>query len=99
MSLTPNAISSNASSSALGGTVTPKTASATATAAANSASSIQSEFLSLLSQELQNQDPTSPVDSTAMVGQMISLNQLNQLVDINQTLSQGSATTSTTATP
>jgi hypothetical protein len=31
-------------------------------------------FLSLLAQELQNQDPTAPVDPTAMVGQMISLN-------------------------
>jgi flagellar basal-body rod modification protein FlgD len=28
-----------------------------------------------LATELQNQDPTAPVDSTAMVGQMISLNQ------------------------
>jgi flagellar basal-body rod modification protein FlgD len=37
-----------------------------------------------LAQELQNQDPTAPVDSTAMVGQMISLNQLDQLISINQ---------------
>jgi flagellar basal-body rod modification protein FlgD len=49
-------------------------------------------FLSLLAQELQNQDPTAPVDPTAMVGQMISLNQLEQLIGINQTLSQDSAT-------
>ena len=52
------------------------------------ASNIGSTFLTLLSQELQNQDPTNPVDSTAMVGQMISLNQLDQLISINQTLSQ-----------
>lgn len=49
-------------------------------------------FLNLLVKELQNQDPTSPMDSTAMVGQMISLNSLDQLISINQTLS--SATTS-----
>jgi flagellar basal-body rod modification protein FlgD len=53
-----------------------------------------STFLSLLAQELQNQDPTAPVDATAMVGQMISLNQLQQLIDINQSLT--SSTTSTT---
>jgi flagellar basal-body rod modification protein FlgD len=45
-----------------------------------------------LAQELQNQDPTAPVDPTAMVGQMISLNQLEQLISINQGIT--SATTS-----
>ncbi len=49
-------------------------------------------FLNLLVKELQNQDPTAPMDSTAMVGQMISLNQLDQLISINQVL--GSATSS-----
>ena len=44
-------------------------------------------FLNLLVKELQNQDPTAPMDSTAMVGQMISLNQLDQLISINQVLS------------
>ncbi len=48
-------------------------------------------FLNLLVQELQNQDPSAPMDSTAMVGQMISLNQLDQLVSINQAV--GGATT------
>lgn len=46
--------------------------------------SIESTFLTLLVQELQNQDPTAPMDSTQMVGQMISLNQLDQLASINQ---------------
>lgn len=51
---------------------------------------IGATFLKLLTQELQNQDPTNPVDSTAMVGQMISLNQLDQLISINQILSKNS---------
>jgi len=51
-----------------------------------SASSLQDTFLNLLVTELQNQDPTSPVDPTEMVGQMVSLNQLDQLMSINQTL-------------
>jgi flagellar basal-body rod modification protein FlgD len=65
------------------------------TAASSTATSLGSTFLNLLSTELQNQDPTAPVDSTAMVGQMISLNQLDQLISINQTLtaSPGTATT------
>lgn len=43
-------------------------------------------FLNLLVKELQHQDPSAPMDSTAMVGQMISLNQLDQLISINQLL-------------
>jgi flagellar basal-body rod modification protein FlgD len=62
------------------------------------ASSIGTTFLTLLSQELQNQDPTAPMDSTAMVGQMISLNQLDQLISINQILSNVSGSSSTTGT-
>jgi flagellar basal-body rod modification protein FlgD len=68
---------------------TPTTTSST------SASGLGSTFLSLLATELQNQDPTAPVDSTAMVGQMISLNQLDQLISINQTVT-GSTGTGTT---
>lgn len=49
-------------------------------------------FLNLLVKELQNQDPSAPMDSTAMVGQMISLNQLDQLVSINQAVG-GTTTT------
>jgi flagellar basal-body rod modification protein FlgD len=58
----------------------------------STASGVGSTFLNLLATELQNQDPTAPVDSTAMVGQMISLNQLDQLISINQSLT-GSTTT------
>ena len=57
---------------------------ASSTSADSSLQSIESTFLTLLVQELQNQDPTAPMDSTQMVGQMISLNQLDQLASINQ---------------
>ena len=56
--------SSNSSSGALG----------------TSATSLQDTFLNLLVTELQNQDPTAPVDPTQMVGQLVSLNQLDQLI-------------------
>src|SRR5271165_3758993 len=52
-----------------------------------SANSAEQTFISLLVTELQSQDPTSPMDPTTMVGQMFQMNQLQQLIDINQTLS------------
>lgn len=60
-----------------------------------SATSLEDTFLNLLVTELQNQDPTQPVDPTEMVGQMISLNQLDQLIAINQDL--GGLSTSSNA--
>jgi len=70
------------------------TSNTTSTATSSATTNIGSTFLNLLVQELQNQDPTAPMDSTAMVGQMISLNQLDQLTSINQELG-GSSSTST----
>jgi flagellar basal-body rod modification protein FlgD len=91
--------------SSVAGSGHAKTASAKANASTSSTSSSDSSsstgigatFLSLLAQELQNQDPTAPMDSTAMVGQMISLNQLDQLNSINEGLSASSTTSGTKA--
>lgn len=71
------------------------TAPTTGTNSGTSSTNIGSTFLNLLATELQNQDPTAPVDSTAMVGQMISLNQLDQLISINQTVTGSTGTGST----
>ncbi len=72
--------------------MTNSSGSASSSSSSMDASNIGSTFLSLLTQELQNQDPTAPMDSTAMVGQMISLNQLSQLVSINQALGTATST-------
>jgi hypothetical protein len=53
----------------------------------DAATQAESTFISLLVTELQSQDPTQPMDPTTMVGQMFSMNQLEQLININQTLS------------
>jgi len=99
---TPNVAAPQMASDA----IAPKTASATGSTTASSTASnslgtsssdLQSTFLNLLVTELQNQDPTSPVDPTAMVGQMVSLNQLDQLMSINQTLDSMSAGTAGSA--
>jgi flagellar basal-body rod modification protein FlgD len=71
--------------------------SSTSSSDSSSSTGIGSTFLSLLAQELQNQDPTAPMDSTAMVGQMISLNQLDQLISINEGISASSTTAGTKA--
>jgi flagellar basal-body rod modification protein FlgD len=65
------------------------------TSSSSTSSSLSSTFLNLLATELQNQDPTAPVDSTAMVGQMISLNQLDQLISINQSITGSTGTAAT----
>ncbi len=68
------------------------TTTTSSTGASLTSTTAGTTFLNLLVQELQNQDPSAPMDSTAMVGQMISLNQLDQLVSINQAVG-GKATT------
>ncbi len=56
-------------------------------------------FMTLLMAELQSQDPTAPMDTTQMVGQMVSLNQLNELISINQLLQNAlGSSTSTSST-
>ena len=58
-----------------------------ASGSSNSAGDAQSTFISLLVTELQAQDPTQPMSPDQMVAQMFSMNQLEQLISINQTLS------------
>jgi flagellar basal-body rod modification protein FlgD len=76
---------------AISGKASPAATTGT-TSGSSTASGVGSTFLNLLATELQNQDPTAPVDSTAMVGQMISLNQLDQLISINQTVTGSTGT-------
>ncbi|MGA3344141.1 MAG: flagellar hook capping FlgD N-terminal domain-containing protein [Terracidiphilus sp.] len=78
---------------------TPTGTSSSSNSSSSSAGGLGTTFLSLLAQELQNQDPTAPVDPTEMVGQMISLNQLEQLISINQNLTPSTTSSTTTPTP
>jgi flagellar basal-body rod modification protein FlgD len=48
-------------------------------------------FITLLTAELKAQDPISPLDPNEMVGQIVSLSQLDQLIQIHNVL-QGSST-------
>src|SRR5258708_10182052 len=46
------------------------------------------DFLTLLTAQLKSQDPLQPMDPTAFVGQLVQFNSLQQLIDINQKLTQ-----------
>ena len=59
---------------------------------------MDSTFMNLLITELKSQDPTAPMDATQMVGQMVSLNQLDQLIGIHQILQTNGNTASSAST-
>ena len=89
------------SAATAGGQVTQLAAPTAATASSGSSSSstqsavdAESVFMNLLITEMKTQDPTAPMDPTTMVGQMLSMNELNQLIQIHQLL-QGSSSTGT----
>jgi flagellar basal-body rod modification protein FlgD len=54
-------------------------------------------FLQLLVAQIQNQDPTNPIDSTTFLTQLASFSSLEQLIGINQGVQQ--LDTSVTAAP
>ena len=75
-------------------TITPTNASGTATnvAADGTATTADSknQFLLLLVNELQNQDPTAPTDEKETLSQLAQFSQLEQMQNLNQTLSASS---------
>ena len=79
MSVSAVAVNAAASPNAAAG-------SSIATSSSSSVDNMDTTFLNLLITELKSQDPTAPMDATQMVGQMISLNQLDQLIGIHQLL-------------
>jgi flagellar basal-body rod modification protein FlgD len=46
------------------------------------------DFMKLLIVQLQNQDPTNPVDNQAFVAQLATFNSLEQLIDINNNVAK-----------
>lgn len=53
----------------------------------NSATISANDFLTLLVTEMRNQDPTANTDPNEYINQLVQVNSLEQLIDINQTLS------------
>ena len=48
----------------------------------------QDMFISLLTAQLKSQDPLSPMDPTAFVGQLVQFNTLGQIMQIRELLQQ-----------
>ncbi len=63
-------------------------ASSSASGSKSEQSLSQSDFLSLLVTQMQNQDPTSPMDSSQMVSQMAQISQVQATQGMQTTLSQ-----------
>ena len=60
-----------------------------ASSSGSSATISANDFLTLLVTEMQNQDPTADTDPNEYINQLVQVNSLEQLIDINQTLSTG----------
>ena len=71
------------------------TASTSAAIDSTSALGDESTFLQLLVAQIQNQDPTQPIDSTTFLTQLAQFSQLEQLIGIRQDVSQLDPTGST----
>jgi flagellar basal-body rod modification protein FlgD len=61
----------------------------------SSAAISANDFLTLLVTEMQNQDPTANTDPNEYINQLVSVNSLEQLIDINQNLSTAMGDSST----
>jgi flagellar basal-body rod modification protein FlgD len=90
---------------AMTGTSATRLASPAAEAAGSSSNSTSSDsssstisandFLTLLVTEMQNQDPTANTDPNEYINQLVNVNSLEQLININQTLSTSLGSPST----
>ena len=74
--------------------VVPSTPTTTSTGLP-SGQSLNNMFLQLLVAQLQNQDPTSPVDPSQFVGQLAQFSELSEVTSIYTLLQQYAPTTST----
>jgi flagellar basal-body rod modification protein FlgD len=84
--------------SALGpSTTNASTPSASNTLAATDPLANENTFLQLLVAQIQNQDPTQPVDSSTFLTQLAEFSQLEQLIQINQNTSNLDPASSSTS--
>jgi flagellar basal-body rod modification protein FlgD len=78
----------------MSGSITPATGSnanaisQTGTSALGSLSGNFTDFLSLLMTQLQNQDPTSPLDSNQFTSELVQFTSVEQQIDTNSDLTQ-----------
>jgi flagellar basal-body rod modification protein FlgD len=85
--------------------IPPTTPSSSTTSASSTTNALGNEqvFLQLLVAQIQNQDPLNPTDSTTFMTQLAQFSDLEQLININQSVGQidvavGGTTTSQQST-
>jgi flagellar basal-body rod modification protein FlgD len=87
MDATPMAGSTSGSGGTSGTNGTTGTSGSDSSDDSSSDSTISAnDFLTLLVTEMQNQDPTADTDPNEYINQLVQVNSLEQLIDINQTL-------------
>jgi len=74
--------------SSTAGSTSSNAISQTGTSALGSLSNNFSDFLSLLMTQLQNQDPTSPLDSNQFTSELVQFSSVEQQIDTNSDLTQ-----------
>ena len=85
-SSTPIAAAANGTS---GTSATANATSSTSSSSSGSATITANDFLTLLVTEMKNQDPTADTDPNEYINQLVNVNSLEQLIQINQTLTTG----------
>lgn len=70
-----------------GGTTASSGTGTSSTSSSNTATITANDFLTLLVTEIQNQDPTQQTDPMQYVSQLVGVNSLEQLIQINQAVS------------
>ncbi len=92
---------SSTTSSSTSGTSTSGTSTGTTAGAISSTDALGNEttFLQLLVAQIENQDPTSPMDSSTFLTQLAEFSSLEQLIGIRQDVQElDPTTTGTTST-
>lgn len=84
-----------ATAASTGGTSSTAGTSSTSSSSTTGGISNPNLFISLLTAQLQAQDPLNPMSPTDMVNQLTEVSSLQQLVNINQTLTNISKGTTT----
>ena len=98
MSHTPSALQPNrASTTTQASSSAPATSSSAATATTNDSLSDPNTFITLLTAQLQAQDPLNPMDPSEMVDQLTQINSLQQLIQIQGDLQSILGTPATTS--
>jgi flagellar basal-body rod modification protein FlgD len=87
-SVTAQQNSATAAANVAAATSGTTSASQTGSAALNSLSANFGDFLQLLMTQLQNQDPTSPLDTNQFTSELVQFSSVEQQIDTNSSLTQ-----------